>query len=93
MSEDKALPELIVTRGDGIPLPDQKAALREFMARCEKPQVDPFKGLFPGTASMFSSARHMAVTEEWMRGWNACLDEIDRRGGFSHSAEVPRGPV
>jgi hypothetical protein len=57
------------------------------------------RDLFPGTAAMFASERRMAVTNEWMRGWNACLDEIDRRGGFSvrHSESVcyvlPPGPL
>ena len=37
---------------------------------------------FPGTASMYACEHKLAVTEEWMRGWNACLDTIDRMGGF-----------
>lgn len=37
---------------------------------------------FPGTAGMYTSQHKLAVTEDWMRGWNACLDAIDRLGGF-----------
>lgn len=32
--EVKPLPDLVVTRGDGVPLPDQSAALPEFRRRC-----------------------------------------------------------
>lgn len=38
---------------------------------------------FPGTASMHASERRMAVSTDWLRGWNACLDEIDQLGGFN----------
>ena len=81
--EKRPLPELIVTRGDGIPLPDQKAALEAFKAQCTPP-IDEHRPMFPGTASMYASQHRMAVTQEWMRGWNACLDAIDRLGGFKH---------
>ena len=37
---------------------------------------------------MFASQHKMAVTNEWMRGWNACLDEIDRNGGFTHTSKA-----
>ena len=36
MTKDEKPPELIVTRGNGIPLPDQAAALKEFKERCRK---------------------------------------------------------
>ncbi len=36
----KPLPDLVVTRGDGIPLPDQKAALEEFKKRCRRTDVE-----------------------------------------------------
>lgn len=45
------------------------------------------KSFFPGTASMFASEHKLAVTTEWMRGWNACLDEIGRNGGFTRNPE------
>jgi hypothetical protein len=35
----------------------------------------------------YASERKMTVTREWMRGWNACLDEIDRNGGFTRTSK------
>lgn len=40
MSDQKPLPDLVVTRGDGVPLPDQKAALEEFKRRCRRTDVE-----------------------------------------------------
>ena len=65
---------LVVTKG-GVPYADQAEGVRQFKAACRR-------SLFPGTASMFASQHKMAVTDEWMRGWNACLDELDRKGVF-----------
>lgn len=70
----KELPPLVVTK-DGVPMADQAEGIRQFKAACRR-------SYFPGTASMFASQHNMAVTEEWMRGWNACLDELDRKGVF-----------
>jgi hypothetical protein len=73
---------LAVTEG-GVPVADQADGLRRFKEACLATKTAPFpKPRFPGTASMFASEHRMAVTTEWMRGWNACLDEIDRNGGF-----------
>jgi len=33
-----------------------------------------------GTASMFAQEHKLAVTDEWCRGWNSCLDALDARG-------------
>ena len=46
-------------------------------------QSNERQSYFPGTASMYASQHKLAVTTEWMRGWNACLDEIDILGGFN----------
>lgn len=85
MSEEKKLPDLIVTEG-GIPCPDQADGIRRFKEACAQFQQmreeDMHKPSFPGTASMYAAQHRMAVTTEWMRGWNACLDAIDRQGGF-----------
>jgi hypothetical protein len=75
---------LVVTR-NGVPFEDQAEGLRQFKAACVKTEPFP-KPFFPGTASMFASEHRMAVTTEWMRGWNACLDEIDRNGGFTRTS-------
>jgi len=84
-STEEKLPELIVTEG-GIPCPDQADAIRRFKEACGRAQQvreeDMHKPAFPGTASMYAASNRMAVTQEWMRGWNACLDAIDRLGGF-----------
>jgi hypothetical protein len=55
MSKEQKLPELVVTRGDGIPLPDQKAALEEFKRQCAAP------GTLPGDREAFGMTleRHM----------------------------------
>lgn len=85
VSEDEKLSELIVTE-NGVPVPDQADGIRRFKEACTQAQQvreeDRFKPAFPGTASMYAASNHMAVTQEWMRGWNACLDAIDRLGGF-----------
>jgi hypothetical protein len=47
------------------------------------PWSTPEKPFFPGTATMHASQHKLAVTNDWLCGWNACLDEIDRRGGFA----------
>lgn len=84
-AEEKALPELVVTEG-GVPIADQAAGIRRFKEACTQAQnvreEDMHKPVFPGTASMYAASNRMAVTQEWMRGWNACLDAIDRLGGF-----------
>ena len=78
---------LVVTRG-GVPFEDQAEGLRLFKQAC----LAPPKPFFPGTASMYASQHRLAVTTEWMRGWNACLDEIDRNGGFAaKSTGEPHG--
>jgi hypothetical protein len=33
-----------------------------------------------GTASMYAGEHKLAVTTEWCRGWNACLDALDATG-------------
>lgn len=87
LTEEKKTPELVVTQ-NGVPLKDQAEGIRRFKEACleagaakqavpQRPDV-----VFPGTASMYASRHRLAVTEEWMRGWNACLDAIDRLGGF-----------
>lgn len=53
----------------------------------EKAEPSQRGSCFPGTAGMHASQHRLAVTEEWMRGWNACLDEIDRLGGFNRENE------
>ena len=74
---------LVVTKG-GKPFEDQAEGLRQFKEACLASKTEQFsKPYFPGTASMFAFERQLAVTNEWMRGWNACLDEIDRNGGFT----------
>ena len=74
MNDKKPFPDLVVTR-DGKPMEDQAEGIRQFKAACRA-------SYFPGSAGMFASQHNMVVTNEWMRGWNACLDELDRRGVF-----------
>ena len=83
-AEEKALPELVVTK-DGVPFADQAEGIRKFKEACLASKAPPRsrRGRFPGTASMYASEHRMAVTTEWMRGWNACLDAIDLLGGFN----------
>jgi hypothetical protein len=85
MTAHEKLPELIVTEG-GVPCADQADGIRRFKEACARAQEireeDRHKPSFPGTASMYAATHRLAVTEEWMRGWNACLDAIDRLGGF-----------
>lgn len=78
------LPELVVTKG-GVPFADQAEGIRQFKEAClaSKAPTRPRASRFPGTAGMYASQRRLAVTQEWMKGWNACLDEIDRLGGFN----------
>lgn len=38
---------------------------------------------FPGTGRMFSDHHQMAVSSDWLAGWDACIAEIDKRRGFS----------
>lgn len=64
--------KLFYEDGDGCP-----ACIKGSSAKSPLPA-------FPGTAGMYASQHRLAVTEEWMRGWNACLDAIDRLGGFRH---------
>lgn len=44
----KTLPDLIVTRGDGIPLPDQAAAIEEFKNQARRPQQPSTPGVVDG---------------------------------------------
>lgn len=85
LPDEEKIPELIVTEG-GVPCPDQADAIRRFKEACTRAQQvrqeDMHKPAFPGTASMYAASNRMAVTQDWMRGWNACLDAIDRLGGF-----------
>lgn len=85
MGEDPNKSDLLVTE-DGKPLADQAEGVRRFKEACSRAaqvrEEDLHKPAFPGTASMYAASHHMAVTQEWMRGWNACLDAIDRLGGF-----------
>lgn len=89
MSEQK-VPELFVTE-NGVSLKDQAEGIRRFKEACAEAAAAKQPGVplrpevyFPGTASMYASRHKLAVTEDWMRGWNACLDAIDRLGGFRH---------
>lgn len=84
LPNDQKLPDLVVTEG-GVPVKDQAEGIRRFKEACLQSKAPPptRASRFPGTASMFASQRRLAVTSEWMKGWNACLDEIDRRGGFN----------
>jgi hypothetical protein len=69
-----------------------KKGLRQFKKACLVSKTEQFpKTHFPGTASQFASQHRLAVTNEWMRGWNACLDEIDRNGGFNSSPSRTKG--
>lgn len=59
-----------------------RKAVDEGAAKAMGKAEDHSQPSFPGTASMYAAQHRLAVTEEWMRGWNACLDAIDRAGGF-----------
>jgi hypothetical protein len=74
---------LVVTK-NGVPFKDQDEGIRQFKEAC---LARPVKDCFPGTAGMFAERNSLAVSKEWRLGWNACLAEIDRLGGFTNTSE------
>ena len=77
---------LVVTKG-GVPFKDQSEGLRQFKEACKMPG-ERREQFFPGTGRMFSGHHRLAVTKEWLAGWDACLAEIDKRGGFTDSGRA-----
>jgi hypothetical protein len=80
MSEEED--DLVVTQG-GVPFKDQAEGLKLFKAACEQAARTTAERFYPGTARMFSHAHNLAVTKEWLAGWDACLAELDKRGCFT----------
>jgi hypothetical protein len=85
MASDDPSP-LVVTKA-GIPFTDQAEGLRQFKEACSQAARTSAEQYFPGTGRMFAHARKMAVTKEWLAGWDACLAELDKRGAFTHDGE------
>jgi hypothetical protein len=82
---DGDLPTLVVTKG-GVPLKDQADGVRQFKEACAQSARTQAEQFFPGTGRMFAHSRKMAVTKEWLAGWDACLAELDKRGCFTRDA-------
>ncbi len=78
---NRKLPELIVTRGDGKALPDQPAAIREFIAASVRPTPFTTADLPPIRLDMSAPAIRARVVREALADL-AMIVERDANGAY-----------